>query len=44
MQRFIITEEDKRNILEMYGLINEHNISLNIPPEIFKIISDIGLQ
>jgi len=25
MQRFIITEEDKRNILGMYGLINEQN-------------------
>ena len=25
MKRFIITEEDKRNILGMYGLINEQN-------------------
>jgi len=41
MKRFIITENEKRNILGMYGLINEQNSSLYMPPKIFKIISDI---
>ena len=27
MKRFVITENEKQNILEMYGLINEENIS-----------------
>ena len=44
MKRFIITEEDKRNILGMYGLINEQNSSFKMPTEIYKIISDIESQ
>lgn len=41
MKKFVITENEKRNILGMYGLINEQSSGLNLPNEIFQIITDI---
>lgn len=41
MKKFIITENEKHNILGMYGLINEQSSGLNLPNEIFQIITDI---
>jgi hypothetical protein len=41
MKKFILTEDDKKNILGMYGLINEQSSELNLPNEIFNIITDI---
>jgi hypothetical protein len=41
MGKFIITESDKQNILGMYGLINEQSSGLNLPNQIYSIISDI---
>lgn len=41
MKKFIITENEKRNILGMYSLINERSSAFQIPQEIFQIITDI---
>lgn len=41
MKKFILTEDDKKNILGMYGLINEQSSTFQIPQEIFQIITDI---